>query len=61
MDLPATVTSSRQASWNPLRIDGADLEPKVLLAAKLIAIALLVTGHLRVYPDEPFLPFLPFS
>lgn len=56
----AAPVAASKPSWNPLRIDGGELEPNVLLAAKLIAFCLLATNHLRVYPTEPFLPFLPF-
>lgn len=44
--------------WNPLRISGTALPPPVLLMAKLIALALLLTHHVALLPD-PFLPFLP--
>ncbi|MBI4906708.1 MAG: DUF393 domain-containing protein [Acidobacteria bacterium] len=43
---------------NPLRITGTELAPPVLLMAKLIALALLLTLHASVLP-VPFLPFLP--
>lgn len=45
-------------SWNPLRCDGTALPVPVLLMAKLIAAALLLTGHWSLLPD-PFLPFVP--
>lgn len=44
--------------WNPLRCTGTALPVPLLLAVKLIAVALLLTGHVRLLP-EPFLPFLP--
>lgn len=44
--------------WNPLRCSGTALPPPLLLMAKLIAIALLLTNHVRLLPD-PFLPFVP--
>ncbi|MEZ5352922.1 MAG: DCC1-like thiol-disulfide oxidoreductase family protein [Bryobacteraceae bacterium] len=47
------------AWWNPLRCAGTALPVPLLLMAKIIALALLVTGHVRLMPD-PFLPFLPF-
>ena len=47
-------------SWNPLRCSGTELAPNVLLAAKLIALCLLITNHQARLPGEPFLPFLPF-
>jgi predicted DCC family thiol-disulfide oxidoreductase YuxK len=50
--------ASAAVSWNPLRISGTALPPPLLLMAKVIALALLVTGHVRLMP-EPFLPFIP--
>lgn len=44
--------------WNPFRVSGTALPPNVLLMAKLIAIALLFTNHVKQLPD-PFLPFIP--
>ena len=44
--------------WNPLRCAGTALPVPLLLAVKLIAVALLLTGHARLLP-EPFLPFIP--
>ena len=58
MELAAPLES--QPSWNPLRVTGTELAPNVLLAAKLIALCLLLTNHQARLPDEPFLPFLPF-
>ena len=60
---PATVTPSAESpaakpSWNPLRCGGTALPPPVLLMAKLIALCLLLTGHVTLLP-QPFLPFLP--
>jgi predicted DCC family thiol-disulfide oxidoreductase YuxK len=43
--------------WNPLRLSGTPLPVPVLLMAKLIAVALLLTNHQRLLPD-PFLPFV---
>lgn len=45
-------------SWNPLRLSGTQLPVPLLLAAKLIVITMLATGHVSTLPD-PFLPFLP--
>ncbi len=45
-------------SWNPLRLSGTALPAPLLLAAKLIVITMLATGHVGTLPD-PFLPFLP--
>jgi predicted DCC family thiol-disulfide oxidoreductase YuxK len=52
------VALPRTVGWNPLSCSGTALAPNVLLMAKLIAIALLLTNHVRLLPD-PFLPFLP--
>lgn len=46
-------------SWNPLRLGGTALPAPLLLAAKLIVVTLLATGHAATLPD-PFLPFLAF-
>ena len=46
------------ASWNPLRCGGTALPTNLLLMAKLIALCLLLTNHVRLIPD-PFLPFVP--
>ncbi|MDX1981376.1 MAG: DCC1-like thiol-disulfide oxidoreductase family protein [Bryobacteraceae bacterium] len=45
-------------AMNPFRCSGTDLPPNVLMMAKLIALALLLTNHQRLLPD-PFLPFVP--
>lgn len=39
--------------WNPLKCAGTALPVPLLLAAKLIALALLLTGHVKLLPD-PF-------
>ena len=44
---------------NPLRLPLTPLPPNLLLMAKLIALALLLTNHVRFLPD-PFLPFASF-
>ncbi len=45
------------ASWNPFRCGGTPLPTPLLLAAKLLVVTLLATGHVATLPD-PFLPFL---
>src|SRR5260370_41985999 len=55
MALSATAV---RPSWNPLRCGGTALPTNLLLMAKLIALCLLLTNHVRLLPD-PFLPFLP--
>lgn len=54
MGLPAV----KGPRWNPLRCGGTALPVPLLLMAKLIALAFLLTNHVRILPD-PFLPFLP--
>jgi predicted DCC family thiol-disulfide oxidoreductase YuxK len=46
------------AAWNPLKCSGTALPVNLLLCAKLIALTLLITGHVRLLP-APFLPFIP--
>ena len=46
------------AALNPLRCGGTSLPIPLLLAAKIVALALLLTNHVRLMPD-PFLPFVP--
>ena len=45
-------------SWNPLRCGGTVLHTNLLLMAKMIALCLLLTNHVRQIPD-PWLPFVP--
>jgi hypothetical protein len=54
MALPAALTGP----WNPFRITGTAMPPNLLLMCKVLAVALLATGHVRILPD-PFLPFIP--
>ena len=58
MAVAAAVMAPAKPSWNPLRCGGTALPANLLLAAKLIALCLLLTNHVRLLPD-PFLPFLP--
>jgi predicted DCC family thiol-disulfide oxidoreductase YuxK len=62
MALVKSMTSAPPAravnSWNPFRCSSAALPTQVLLMAKLLALSLLLTGHVRLLPD-PFLPFIP--
>ncbi len=54
----AMASTVSQPSWNPLRCGGTALPVNLLIMAKAIAIALLLTNHVRLLPD-PFLPFIP--
>jgi predicted DCC family thiol-disulfide oxidoreductase YuxK len=49
--------SAVKAPWNPLSCSGA-LPVPLETMAKVIALALLLTNHVRLLPD-PFLPFIP--
>ena len=49
---------SGAARWNPLRCGGMELPTNIVIMAKAIAIALLLTKHFLLLPD-PFLPFVP--
>ena len=54
----SAITQARGPGWNPLRCSGTILPANLLLMAKLIALCLLLTNHVRLLPD-PFLPFVP--
>jgi predicted DCC family thiol-disulfide oxidoreductase YuxK len=54
----AISSNAVKPSWNPLRCGGTALPTNLLLMAKLIALCLLLTNHVRLIPD-PFLPFVP--
>ncbi len=53
----AAAFKSANAPWNPLRCSAA-LPVPLLVMAKVIALCLLLTNHVRLLPD-PFLPFIP--
>ena len=53
------MTSLRKSSLNPLRCDGTALPTPLLLMAKVMALALLLTGEWYAMPDI-FLPYLSF-
>lgn len=46
-------------SWNPLKCNGTDLPVNLTILVKVLAIAVLLTNHVRVLPD-PWLPFIPW-
>jgi hypothetical protein len=55
---PSAVSAGVQrASWNPLTVSGTALPDNLLLAAKLVAIAFVLSGQLTELPNH-FLPFL---
>src|SRR5947207_1494994 len=47
MALPAALTGH----WNPFRVRGTAMPPNLLLLCKVLAVALLATGHVRILPD----------
>lgn len=53
MALPSALSGSR----NPFRVTGTPMPPNLLLMCKLLVVAILGTGHIRLLP-EPFLPFI---
>ena len=58
-DTPSNRRQALVVKLNPLRVSGTGLPPNVLLAAKLLALAYVLTGQLSILPD-PFLPFIPY-
>jgi len=57
LDAPE-LSAPPRPSWNPLRCGGTELPVPLVLGAKLVALALLLTNHVRLLPT-PFLPFIP--
>src|SRR5262249_18436326 len=51
------LPSALRRSWNPFCITGTPMPPNLLLMCKVLAVALLGTGHVRILPS-PFLPFI---
>lgn len=45
-------------SWNPLNFDGTELPVELVLLVKILALAVLLTNHVRILPDR-WLPFVP--
>jgi hypothetical protein len=45
-------------SWNPLKCSGTGLPTNLTILVKVLAIALLLTNHVRILPD-PWLSFIP--
>src|SRR4029077_4695615 len=58
VNAPLRTGPARGARWNPLRCGRTELPVNLVIMAKAIAIALLLTGHFLLLPD-PFLPFIP--
>lgn len=59
MALASRMTSLLKSSLNPLRCDGSALPTPLLLMAKVMALALLLTGEWYAMPDI-FLPYFSF-
>jgi hypothetical protein len=55
---PLTSPPVLKPSWNPLNCTGTDLPINLTVMVKMLAIVLLITGHVRSMPD-PWLPILP--
>lgn len=59
MEASIAGKEKQRRSWNPFRITGTPLHPSLLLAAKLIVVAMLLLGReLRL--SDHFLPFFGF-
>src|ERR1043165_9781130 len=58
VNTPEQTMPAGGASWNPLRCGGLELPTNLVIMAKAIAVALLLTRHFLLLPD-PFLSFIP--
>jgi hypothetical protein len=56
--LPNHFDTATNPSWNPLRCTGTGLPTNLAIMVKVLAIAVLVTNHVRLLPD-PWLSFIP--
>lgn len=56
--MPSSFDVERKPSWNPLRCAGTGLPTNIAILVKCLAIAVLLTNHVRLLPD-PWLPFVP--
>jgi hypothetical protein len=54
----ASFPTPAVTSWNPLKCSGSDLPANLTVLVKVLAIALLLTNHVRLLPD-PWLSFIP--
>jgi hypothetical protein len=55
---PSSFDIPYKPSWNPLRCTGTGLPTNLVVLVKALAIAVLVTNHVRLLPD-PWLSFIP--
>jgi hypothetical protein len=53
------INSTKGPSWNPLRCTDTGLPTNLTVMVKVLAIALLLTNHVRLLPD-PWLSFVPW-
>jgi hypothetical protein len=56
--LPGIFDMDTKPSWNPFRCTGTGLPTNLAIMVKVLAIAVLVTNHVRLLPD-PWLSFIP--
>ena len=56
--VPGSFDIPYNPSWNPLRCTGTGLPTNLVVLVKSLAIAVLVTNHVRLLPD-PWLSFVP--
>jgi hypothetical protein len=56
--LPGSFDTDTKPSWNPLRCTGTRMPTNLAIMVKVLAIAVLVTNHVRLLPD-PWLSFIP--
>ncbi len=54
----AAIPNPAVTSWNPLKCTGTGLPVNLTVLVKVLAIALLLTNHVRILPD-PWLSFIP--
>jgi hypothetical protein len=54
----AVLPNPAVTSWNPLKCSGTGLPVNLTVLVKVLAIALLLTNHVRILPD-PWLSFIP--
>jgi hypothetical protein len=55
---PSSFDIAAKPSWNPLRCTGTGMPTNLAIMVKVLAIAVLVTNHVRLLPD-PWLSFIP--
>jgi hypothetical protein len=56
--VPSNFDTPYMPSWNPLRCTKTGLPTNLVVLVKVLAIAVLVTNHVRLLPD-PWLSFIP--